>query len=100
MLDAFGLPPLVEAQREVARLIAAGRGPDAFVAVDDKFVRAAVRVALRKLKARGSSSAALAPGIQEVRSRVVTTTATTKPARVLRLDALWALAGRRLQRRA
>lgn len=59
LLTAFGLPDLVAVQRETARLVAAGAAPQSLALADDKFARAAVRVALRKLKAAGHASTAL-----------------------------------------
>lgn len=64
LLGSFGLPELVAAQREVARRVAAGDRPGDFAVADDKFVRSAVRVAVRKLRACGMSSPTLAAWTQ------------------------------------
>jgi hypothetical protein len=64
LLATFGLPELVAAQCEVVRRVTAGEGPTGFSGADDKFVRGAVRVALRKLKASGMTSPALAAWTQ------------------------------------
>lgn len=63
LLTAFGRPALVAVQREMLRLVAAGAPPQ-HLQVPDKFARASVRVALRKLRASGHASAALSAWCQ------------------------------------
>lgn len=64
LYGAFGLPALVDVQREVVQRVTAGEEPGKLAPADDKFVRSAVRVALRKLKASGPSTPTLAAWAQ------------------------------------
>lgn len=64
LLAKYGAPELVSVQREVARMLDAGASPGAFALPADKFARASLRVALRKLKAGGNASAALEAWMQ------------------------------------
>lgn len=60
LLERYGTPELIALKRQVAEFIMAGRGPSGVSLPDNRFARAAVRVALRQLQASEPSSTALA----------------------------------------
>jgi hypothetical protein len=59
LLARFGAPEAIALKARVAALVEAGQEPGSMAIAPDRFGRAAVRVALRQLKARGHASAAL-----------------------------------------
>lgn len=63
LLAKYGVPELVAVQHQVMQRVAAGAAPDSLRLPADKFARTSVRVTLRKLKASGLTSPALAAWI-------------------------------------
>src|SRR5262249_9742166 len=57
--ERYGAPELVALKRQVVASVTAGRGPDSDLFPDDRFARAAMRIALRQLRAADRSSPAL-----------------------------------------
>jgi hypothetical protein len=60
MLERFGDPDTIALKRQVGAAVAAGAAPDAVGAINRRFARAGIRVALRQLAAAGAPSTALA----------------------------------------
>jgi hypothetical protein len=65
LLSRYGDPQLADVKRRVVESVAAGEAPSSLKIPPDRFARAAVRIALRQLRAAESSSPALATWLSE-----------------------------------